>query len=116
MSAETIRLDKLLWFLRLAKTRALAQERVATGHIRINGRRAERSAHAVGVGDVLTVPLGARVAVLRVEAIPARRGPASEAQACYRVLDASAEVAIAPGETALCAAPAPGPETGKASP
>ena len=40
----TLRLDKLLWFLRLARTRALAQERVAAGHIRLNGRRVERSA------------------------------------------------------------------------
>jgi ribosomal 50S subunit-recycling heat shock protein len=97
---STLRLDKLLWFLRLAKTRAAAQERIATGHIRLNGRRVERSAQEVRVGDVLTLPLGAGVRVIELLALPARRGPAREALACYRVLDASAGLAIAPAATA----------------
>jgi ribosome-associated heat shock protein Hsp15 len=99
MSAEGLRLDKLLWFLRLAKTRGLAQARIAEGHLRLNGMRVVRAAQGVRVGDVLTVPLGGRVAVLELVAIPHRRGPAAEAQACYRTLDASAGVAIAAGET-----------------
>ena len=85
-----MRLDKLLWFLRLAKTRALAQQRIELGHIRINGRRVERSAHSVAIGDVVTLPLGEAVRVIEVLALPVRRGPAPEAQACYRVLDQSA--------------------------
>ncbi|MCA1662127.1 MAG: RNA-binding S4 domain-containing protein [Novosphingobium sp.] len=100
MSAASLRLDKALWYLRLAKTRALAQQRIAEGHVRINGRRAERSAQPVAAGDVLTLPLGARVAVVELLALPTRRGPAPEAQACYRALDASPELAIAPRETA----------------
>ena len=95
MSLSSLRLDKLLWFLRLAKTRTLAQERIAAGHIRLNGRRVERAAQAVTVGDVLTLPLGSRIAVLEVVALPPRRGPAPEAQACYRVLDGPAQTAIA---------------------
>jgi ribosome-associated heat shock protein Hsp15 len=85
-----MRLDKLLWYLRLAKSRALAQQRIETGHIRINGRRIERSAQGVAIGDVITLPLGERVQVIEVLALPIRRGPAPEAQACYRVLDQSA--------------------------
>ena len=108
LSAATLRLDKALWYLRLAKTRALAQQRIAEGHVRLNGRRVERSAQAVAAGDVLTLPREAGVAVIELLTLPARRGPAPEAQACYRVLDASAEVAIAPGETAEA--------TGKPSP
>ena len=108
MTATTLRLDKALWYLRLAKTRALAQQRIAEGHVRLNGRRVERSAQAVAAGDVLTLPREAGVAVIELLTLPARRGPAPEAQACYRVLDASAEVAIAPGETAEA--------TGKPSP
>ena len=95
----TLRLDKLLWHLRLAKTRALAQERIAAGSIRLNGRRIERSAQPVAVGDVITLPLGARVAVLEILALPVRRGPAPEAQACYRALDESGQLAIAARET-----------------
>lgn len=100
MSGETLRLDKLLWFLRLAPTRALAQERIAAAHIRLNGRRVERSAHPIRVGDMLTVPVGERVLAMEIVALPHRRGPVSEAQACYRALDALAPIAIAPGQTA----------------
>ena len=82
-----MRIDKLLWFLRLAKSRGLAQQWAETGHIRRNGQRVERSAQAVAVGDVLTLPLGTRTTAFRVLALPVRRGPAPEAQACYVRLD-----------------------------
>jgi ribosome-associated heat shock protein Hsp15 len=97
---ESLRLDKLLWFLRLAPTRVMAQHRIATGHIRLNGRRVERSAHAIRAGDVLTMPAGERVHVIEIVALPHRRGPALEAQACYHTLDALAPFAIAPAQTA----------------
>lgn len=82
-----MRIDKLLWFLRFAKSRGAAQQLVDEGHIRLNGRRVERQAQAVAVGDVLVFPLGSGVRVIAIEALPARRGPASEARACYRALD-----------------------------
>lgn len=97
---EILRLDKLLWFLRLAPTRVAAQERIATGHIRLNSRRIERSSHAIRAGDVLTLPAGDRVQVIEILALPVRRGAAREAQTCYRALDALAPFAIAPGQTA----------------
>lgn len=84
-----IRIDKLLWFLRLAGTRALAQEWAGTGHIRLNGRRVERASANVRPGDVLVLPLGGGVRVIEITAIPLRRGPATEAQGCYRQLDHS---------------------------
>ena len=34
-----LRIDKLLWFMRLAATRDLAREWAMAGHIRLNGRR-----------------------------------------------------------------------------
>ena len=37
-----MRLDKLLWFLRLARTRSRAQAWIGEGHIRRNGQRVER--------------------------------------------------------------------------
>lgn len=92
-----MRIDKLLWFLRLAKTRSAAQALAATGHIRLNGRRVERAAQEVRVGDVLTVPLPRTVIAIELLALPARRGPAAEAQACYRTLDARAANPIAAG-------------------
>jgi ribosome-associated heat shock protein Hsp15 len=82
-----MRIDKLLWYLRLAKTRPFAQAMAEDGHMRLNGRRIDRAHQKVAVGDVLTVPAGLGVKVMEILALPLRRGPAPEAQACYRVLD-----------------------------
>ena len=91
----SLRLDKLLFFLRLARTRSLAQDWASAGHIRIGGRRVERAAHPVAVGDVVTLPLGNGVLSFELLALPVRRGPAPEARDCYRPLDAADPFAIA---------------------
>lgn len=93
-----MRIDKLLWFLRLAGSRGFAQAWVLEGHIRLNGRRIEKPSTSVGSGDVLTLPMRGEVRIVEVVALPTRRGPASEAQACYRVLDAAAGNPIAAGK------------------
>lgn len=90
-----MRVDKLLWFLRFAASRSLAHDWVLQGHIRQNGRRIEKPGHAVKAGDVLVLPLPRRVTVIEILALPTRRGPATEAQACYRTLDDPAENPIA---------------------
>jgi ribosome-associated heat shock protein Hsp15 len=81
-----IRLDKWLWFVRVVKTRPLAQELAASGHVRINSIRITNVAKAVHVGDVLTIALHSRVRVLKVAGIPVRRGSAEEAQKLYEEL------------------------------
>ena len=78
-----MRLDKFLWFARVVKTRALAQRLAEDGRIRIDGRPVDRAHAEVRVGQVLSFALDDRVRVLRIEALPARRGPAPEARACY---------------------------------
>lgn len=97
-----MRIDKLLWFLRLAGSRGFAQAWVLDGHIRLNGRRIEKPSAAVGCGDVLTLPMRGpmrgEVRIIEILALPTRRGPAGEAQSCYRVLDASAGNPIAAGK------------------
>jgi ribosome-associated heat shock protein Hsp15 len=84
-----IRIDKLLWFLRLATTRGFAQQWAITGHIRLNGRRVERASVTVRAGDVLVLPIRDMVRVIEVIAIPLRRGPSPEALACYRYVDST---------------------------
>ena len=86
MSSDRLRLDKFLWFVRLAKTRSFAQEVAEKGHMRISGRVVDRAHAAVRVGDVLCCPLHGRVRVIRVAALPARRGPMAEARLCYEDL------------------------------
>jgi ribosome-associated heat shock protein Hsp15 len=94
-----MRLDKAVWFLRFAASRSLAQKWIEDGHFRLNGRRIEKPGGAVKIGDVLTVPLRTRVLVVELLALPERRGSASEAQSCYRVLDERGANPIAPAAT-----------------
>ena len=86
-AAGSIRLDKLLWFLRFARSRSIAQAMVETGHIRLDGRRVTRSSCAVHAGATLVLPVGERIEVIRLLTLPLRRGPAPEAQTCYVRLD-----------------------------
>lgn len=94
-----MRIDKLLWFLRIAPTRTLAHDWVAKGHFRLNGRRIEKPSAAVSSGDVLTIPAHSGVRVIELLEVPARRGPANEARACYRTLDEPAANPIAAQES-----------------
>lgn len=98
-----MRIDKLLWYLRFAKTRGLAQALVEQGHMRLNGRRVERSHSKVSPGDVLTVPVGSSVQVIVVLTLPVRRGPANEAQGCYRALDVDGDFPLAAPATTKAA-------------
>ena len=88
MPEATMRLDRFLWFTRLVKTRTLAQELAAEGRLRIDGRVIDRAAAPIRIGNILTFALRGEVRVLRVEALPGRRGPAPEARACYCELTA----------------------------
>lgn len=89
--ADSLRLDKFLWFARIVKTRALAQALAEEGRIRIGGRLIDRAHAPVRVGDVLSFAQRGSVRVLRVEALPARRGPSSEARALYSDLSEPSE-------------------------
>jgi ribosome-associated heat shock protein Hsp15 len=82
-----LRIDKLLFFLRFAKSRTLAQGWAEAGHIRVNGRRVEKASLAIATGDVITMPVGEAVVTLKLLSLPFRRGPAGEAQLCYRLID-----------------------------
>jgi ribosome-associated heat shock protein Hsp15 len=93
-----MRIDKLLWYLRLTRSRTLAQALAEAGHIRLNGRRIDRAHQKIATGDVLTIPWGNSVQVVELLAMPIRRGPAPEARAHYRVLDAAADHPIAASE------------------
>ena len=78
-----MRIDRFLFFIRLAKSRTLAQAMIDEGYIRIDGKRVEKPSEEVRVGSMIALPLHGRVRVLRVLGLPDRRGPASEARACY---------------------------------
>ena len=85
-----MRLDRFLWFVRLAKTRSAAQAIAAHSRLRIDGRAIDRAHAQVRIGNVLTFLYNDRVRVIRVVALPTRRGPAPEAQGCYQDLGENA--------------------------
>ena len=82
-----MRIDRFLFFIRLARSRTVAQGIVAEGRVRIDGRRALKTSEEVREGSIVTLPLGGEIRVIRVVALPVRRGPPSEAQSCYEVID-----------------------------
>ena len=88
-----MRIDRYLHCIRLVKSRTLAQAVIETGYVRLDGRRVEKASEEVRVGSTIALPLHGKVRVLRVVALPQRRGPAPEARACYEELGVDEAVA-----------------------
>jgi ribosome-associated heat shock protein Hsp15 len=86
MTEPALRADKWLWYARFFKTRSLAARVCNGGKLRVSGGLVSKAHHKIKPGDVLTFPQGRHVRVVKVRALGARRGPASEAQALYEDL------------------------------
>jgi ribosome-associated heat shock protein Hsp15 len=84
-----VRLDRFLFFIRLVKSRTMAQALIEEGHVRVDGKRVSKTSEEIRAGSVIALPLHGRVRVLRVVALPMRRGPAAEASGCYEEVDAT---------------------------
>ena len=87
-----MRIDRYLHCIRLVKSRTLAQALIEQGHVRIDGKRVLKAAEDVREGQVIAFPLRGAIRILRVLALPERRGPAAEARCCYE------EVGEQPGD------------------
>jgi len=85
IAAPSMRVDRFLVGIRIVKTRAQAAALVTTGRFRVDGRVIDRGHAAVRVGNVLTFAIGTQVRVLRIVALPLRRGTPAEARACYEI-------------------------------
>jgi ribosome-associated heat shock protein Hsp15 len=77
-----MRLDKWLWAARFYKTRSLAAEAIAAGHVSVNGERA-KPAKVLREGDGVEIRRPPYVHAIVVKALSERRGPAAEAQRLY---------------------------------
>jgi ribosome-associated heat shock protein Hsp15 len=75
-----VRVDRFLFFIRLVKSRTLAQQVIDEGHVRIDGKRVEKSSEDVRAGSIVALPLHDQVRILKVLSLPTRRGPAQEAR------------------------------------
>jgi len=87
---DALRLDRWLWFTRFYKTRTAATAAVQGGHVRINDERA-RAATRVRVGDEILLVRQQLTYEFTVVDMPVRRGPATEARACYQEAPESIE-------------------------
>jgi ribosome-associated heat shock protein Hsp15 len=85
---EHQRLDLFLWTARFASQRAQCAALAASGLVRINRMATDKPHARVRIGDVLTVPLRSRVAVVRVLRLAERRGPPASARDLYEDLSA----------------------------
>lgn len=81
-----IRIDKLFYYLRFAKSRAIAHKLCDNGHVRVNGNRIKGAHEKIYIGAIITFALGDNVIIISIEAIPIRRGSASYAQTHYKIL------------------------------
>ena len=87
---DGIRIDVWLWQARQFKTRSLATAIVQKGRLRITSggqtRKINKPSTLVRAGDILTLPRNGGIVRLEIRALGTRRGPASEAQALYRLV------------------------------
>jgi len=88
-----MRLDRYLFFVRLLKSRTLAQALIESGNVRVDGKRVAKPAEEVRVGSTLSFALHGRVRIVRILCLPERRGPASEARACYKEVHEASDAA-----------------------
>jgi len=86
--AAPVRLDKWLWAARFFKTRSLASQSIAAGHVKIAGNRA-KAAHAVRLGDEISIAIGPYVHVVGVRGVSGVRRGAPEARLLYEETPAS---------------------------
>lgn len=103
--ADTQRLDRFLWYARIVKTRGQAQSLAEEGRLRIDGRPVHQAHAPVRVGNVLSFAQAGRVRVLRIGALPERRGPPAEARALYEPLDEPVRGVDEPSRAGLGPAP-----------
>ena len=87
---EAVRIDKWLWAARFFKTRSLATEAVAGGHVHVGGARV-KPARELRVGETVEVTVGAIRRTVVVRALADRRGPASVAATLYEETPESVE-------------------------
>ncbi|MVA96417.1 RNA-binding S4 domain-containing protein [Nitratireductor sp. CAU 1489] len=80
---ERQRIDKWLFYARVAKSRSLAAKLVQSGSVRVNREKVGQAAHLIRAGDVLTIARTRDILVYRILDTGTRRGPAVEARLLY---------------------------------
>ncbi|MEO0589498.1 MAG: S4 domain-containing protein [Pseudomonadota bacterium] len=83
---DSLRVDRLLVYLRFARTRSAARAMIEGRSLRLNRKHVRRVSETVGIGDVLTLLVGNEIKVIEVTSLPSRRASPALAQTFYREL------------------------------
>lgn len=90
--AASIRIDRLLVYLRFARTRSAAASMIDAHAVRRNRAHVLRGSEPVRIGDVLTLAIGGGVRVITITSLPDRRESTTVAASHYREVDAFSKV------------------------
>lgn len=105
---ERMRIDKWLWAARFYKTRSLAAQAIAAGHVKMDGHTV-KAARELRCTDRLEIAIGDVVWHIVVSGLNTQRRPASEAQQLYEE-SAESSARRAAAREARQLAPVPGSE------
>ena len=78
-----IRLDQLLYYLRLFKTRGIATNAIEKGSCKVNDFLVKKKNKSINVGDIIFIKNGIVIKQIKILKIPFRRGPFKEAITHY---------------------------------
>ena len=78
-----IRLDQLLYYLRIFKTRGIATKAIEKGSCKVNNFLIKKKNKAIDVGDIVNIKCEKLTKEIKVLKIPLRRGPFKEATIHY---------------------------------
>jgi ribosome-associated heat shock protein Hsp15 len=81
---DRLRIDRLLVYLRFARTRSAARSMIEGRSLRLNRKHVLRVSEMVCSGDVLTLMVGNEIRVIEVICLPDRRAPPALAKTFYR--------------------------------
>ena len=83
LKKKTLRLDIYLYYIRIFKSRSIATKFVSNNRLRISGQVTQKPHKMISIGDVLTITINDNIKLLKVLAIPNRRGSYSESLNFY---------------------------------
>ena len=78
-----IRLDQLLYYLRLFKTRGIATNAIEKGSCKVNNLLVKKKNKAINIGDFVNIKNEKVIKQIKILKIPLRRGPFKEANMHY---------------------------------
>ena len=81
-----MRLDRFLFFIRIFKSRSLANKSVISGKVRINGSLIYKGHKKVVIGEKISIDKYNHIRIIKILDFPKRRGSFDESKLFYKDL------------------------------